>query len=320
MRRLALVLACGLFAAGFACSGSDGIEVTASFDDVGDLVPNAPVTMADINVGRVTDIRLVDNRALVTLSLDPEAKVPANTTARVRRTSVLGERIVDLVVAEDEEPSEEQLADGDEITTTVVRSDLEDLVQEGSDLLGAISASDFAVMIDEGGRGFGDRGEELRSLLNNFHDIVGAYAKKGEMIQSLISSANNFNTTIAAEADTHARSVASTQRSIEMLDNQAQRLERAIVALNRLARGGEEIFNDHLDEMQDFFRQTRSILTVLREEQGSLRSLLRWAPGHNLNTQLVEYTEFNQVVQDFVICGLNDNPKDPARTCKSGGH
>lgn len=316
MRRLVLILACVLFALGAACSSSDGLEVTASFDDVGDLVPDAPVTMADIKVGRVTDIRLVVNRALVTLSLDPDAKVPANAVARVRRTSVLGERIVDLIVAEDEQPSEELLADGDEITTTIVRSDLEDLVAEGSDLLGAISASDLAVMIDEGGRGFGDRGEELRSLLNNFHDIVGAYAKKGDEIQSLITSANNFNTTIAAEADDHARSVASTQRSIEMLDNQAARLERAIVSLNRLARGGEEMFNEHLDEMQDFFRQTRTILFVLRNEQDSLRNLLRWAPGHNLNTQLVEYTEFNQVVQDFVICGLNDNPKDPARTCE----
>ena len=316
MRRLGLIVACAVFALAIACSGAQGIEVTASFDDVGDLVPDAPVTMADINVGHVTDIRLVDNRALVTLSLDPEARVPANAIARVRRTSVLGERIVDLVVAEDEQPSEELLADGDEITTTVVRSDLEDLVNEGSDLLGALSASELAIMIDEGGKGFGDRGEELRNLLANFHDIIGAYAKKGEEIQSLISAAGNFNATIAAEADEHARSVASTQRSIEMLDNQAQRLERAIVSLNRLARGGDAIFDDHLDEMQDFFRQTRTILTVLREEQDSLRGLLRWAPGHNLNTQLVEYTEFNQIVQDFVICGLNDNPNDPARTCE----
>lgn len=316
MKRLALIAACALFALAAACSGAKSIEVTASFDDVGDLVPDAPVTMADIKVGHVADIRLVDNRALVTLSLDPEAEVPANAIARVRRTSVLGERIVDLVVAEGEEPSAEVLADGDEITSTIVRTDLEDLVHEGSDLLGALSASELAVMIEEGGRGFGDRGEELHNLLGNFHDIIGAYAKKGDEIQSLISAAGSFNSTIAAEAGAHARSVASTQRSIEMLDDQAQRLEEAIVSLNRLARGGEAIFNDHLDEMQDFFRQTRTILTVLREEQDSLRGLLRWAPGHNLNTQLVEYTEFNQIVQDFVICGLNDNPKDPARTCE----
>jgi hypothetical protein len=47
---------------------------------------------------------------------------------------------------------------------------------------------------------------------------------------------------------------------------------------------------------------------------------MKWAPGHNYNTQAVEYSEFNQVVQQFVICGLNDDPSNPARTCNEGNN
>lgn len=317
MRRVALLLVCALFVTGAACSGTDEIEATATFTDVGDLATMAPVTMADIQVGQVDDIRLAGRQAVVTMSLDKSAKIPANVIARVRRTSVLGERIVDLVVPEGASTSGVPLLkDGDEISDTLVRSDLEDLVTEGSELLGAISASDLATMIEEGARGFGGQGAELRNLLANFEEILTAYASRGDQIKSLISSLNTFNQTIASQADAHARAIENSDRAISVLNEESARLARAIVALNRLSIAGKDILNQHTDEMKRFFAQMRVITRVLREEQDSIRLLLKYAPGHNRNTQLVEYSDFNQIVQDFVICGLNDNPKDPARRCK----
>ena len=316
MKRLGTTLA-GLFivVAATSCSGAESIEVTTAFDDVGDMATGAPVTMADIRVGKVKAIRLEGVEAVVTLELDPEANIPADVIARVRRTSVLGERIVDLVVPEGAEASNELLADGGDISETEVRSDLEDLVDEGSEVLGAVAASDLAVMIDQGGRGFGGRGEELRSILNSYTEIVGAYAERGEMLKSLISNLDQFNATVASEAESHRQAIRNTARSIEVLSEESGELEQAIVSLNRLAAGGEDILDEHLDEMQNFFSQTRTILGTLEGQQKDIELLLKWAPGHNNNTQLVEYFEFNQVIQDFVICGLNDNPNDPARRC-----
>jgi phospholipid/cholesterol/gamma-HCH transport system substrate-binding protein len=318
MKRLGVTLAGLLFVLATACSGAESIEATAAFDDVGDMATGAPVTLADIRVGKVSAIRLEGTEAVVTLELDPEARIPADVIARVRRTSVLGERIVDLVVPEGSQDGDELLADGADISETEVRSDLEDLVDEGSEVLGAVSASDLAVMIDQGGRGFGGRGEELRSILNSYTEIVGAYAERGEMLKDLISNLDQFNATVASEAESHRRAVRNTARSIEVLSEESAELEQAIVSLNRLAVGGEDILNEHLDEMQNFFSQTRTILGTLEGQQKDIELLLKWAPGHNNNTQLVEYFEFNQIIQDFVICGLNDNPNDPARRCIEG--
>lgn len=313
MRRVALLLSIAVFFV--ACTGGDSIKVTARFDDIGDLAEGAPVTMADIQIGRVADMRLAGDEAVVTLSLGRDARVPEDVTARVRRTSVLGERIVDIVVPETVSDSSPLLEDGDEIRETVVRSDLEDLVDEGVEVLGAVSASQLAVMIQEGAAGFGGRGQELGNLLTNYRDIVHAYAGKSEEISGLIRSLRRFNDTIAREAGAHARSVRNTARSIEVLREESGRLERAIVSLNRLAVGSRGILRAHMDEMSRFFAQMRTILGVLEEEQGTIRRMLHWAPGHNYNTQAVEWTEMNQVIQDFVICGLNDDPDNPARRC-----
>ena len=58
-----------LVVAGLAgCSGSGGLTVRAKFTDVGDLATRAPVMMADVQVGRITGIRLSGNDALVTMS------------------------------------------------------------------------------------------------------------------------------------------------------------------------------------------------------------------------------------------------------------
>jgi phospholipid/cholesterol/gamma-HCH transport system substrate-binding protein len=315
MKKIALLIACLVMLAGVGCSKEDTVDVSATFPDVGDLAVHAPVHMADIQVGKVTGIELAGTEALVEISLYPEAQVPEGVTARVRRTSVLGERIIDLVVPEDAGSSTPLLADGDEITDTYTRSDLEDLVAEGQDVLGAIAASDLAIMIDEGARGFGDKGDELRDLLNNYRRIVKVFANRSDEITGLISNMRTFNETLASQAGAHSLSLKNTARSFEVLEEESARLEDAIVSLNRLAVGGQDILHEHTDEMANFFRQMNTILGIVAEEQDEIAGFLKWAPGHNENTQRVEYIEFNQVYQDFVICGLNDNPKDRARRC-----
>lgn len=316
MRRLRLLVAAVLAASVLAGCGADTLRVTAAFDDVGDLAPGAPVTMADIQIGKVDNIRLAGQQAVVSMELETDARVPDGVQARVRRTSVLGERIIDIVLPEDLSEDADLLADGDHIDDTAVRTDLEDLVDEGAEVFGAISATQLAVMIEEGARGFGGQGAALGGLLQNYRDIVHRYANRSDDIVTLIGSLKNFNETIAARSDEHARSIVNTSRSIEVLAQESDNLERAVISLGRLARGSKSILQAHSTEMGRFFQQMSVILGVLEEEQVAIAKLLKWAPGHNYNTQAVEYAEFNQVIQDFVICGLNDDPDNKARRCE----
>ena len=293
------------------------VTTQALFSDVGDLAPSAPVMMADIQIGKVTEIELEGTQALVTMDIDQSAGTPRNVVARVRRTSLLGERIVDLVVPLDA-PTPDVLEDGDRIELTEARADLEDLVREGTDVLAPIAASELATMINEGGEGFGGRGEQLGTMLRNFEAIVRAYSGRTDELRGVISNLNAFNSVLATQADAHARSVANTAQGIGMLADEAERLHQAVESLGRLAVGSRSLFDAHIDEMSRFFAQMRAILDLLRSEERSLQLFLQWAPGHNHNTQTTEYQDFVQVQQDFIICGLNDDPDDPARNCEGG--
>ncbi len=128
---------------------------------------------------------------------------------------------------------------------------------------------------------------------------------------------NEFTRTLARKAGDHAAAVANTDRAISMLAEESERLQRSIVSLSRLSRGARDILETHSDEMDRFFDQLRVIVGVLAAEQETIERLLVSAPNHNRDTQVVEYQEFNQIFQDFVLCGFNDDPTDMARTCES---
>ena len=312
------VIALSFAALAFIPGDDDQITVSARFDDVADLAPGAPVMLADVTIGKVEEIELDGTQARVTMSIDSSARLPQGAIARVRRESLLGEKIVDFVIPETVPVDAPLLQDGGEILQTEVRPDLEDLVREGVDVLGPIAASEVATLVDEGAKGFGGRGDELRTMITNFDAIISAYARNTDDIRGVIENMNRFNTILASRAQSHARSVANTAQSIGMLREEVDRLEDAINALTRLSEGGRLILEDHSDEMSRFFQQMRVILGVLQEEQDSIELFLDWAPNHNQNTQITELYDFVQVYQDFIICGLTDDEDDPARECKEG--
>jgi phospholipid/cholesterol/gamma-HCH transport system substrate-binding protein len=314
-----LVVALGLAAVAFIPDDGEQVTLVARFDDVGDLAASAPVMMADVQVGKVDEIELDGIQALVTLSIDPGTGVPQGTIARIRRTSLLGERIVDLVIPETVPADAPLLQSGEEIQLTETRPDLEDLVREGVDVLAPIAASEVATLVDEGAKGFGGKGDELRTMLTNFEQIVDAYAENTDEIQGVIENVGQFNEILATKAKSHAKSVANSARAIGILREEIHRLEDAINALTRLSEGGRLILEDHSDEMSRFFQQMKVILGVLQEEQDSIELFLDWAPNHNQNTQITELYDFVQIYQDFIICGLNEDDDDPARNCKEGG-
>lgn len=316
MRRwlIAPVVALALVAP--ACGGGPSLTVRAHFTDVGSLASGAPVMLNDVEIGKVEGIELDHNQALVTMKLKQSANVPQGVTARIRSTSLLGERIVDLDIPSTLPESAPSLRDGAMITNTTVRPELEDLVREGTEVLAPIAASEIATLVNEGAAGFTGKGDELHQLLGDLTEVVHAYSGVTDEITSLVSSLNQFNSTLAKEATAHGLSVKNTDRAISVLQQESDELQAAIHSLTRLARGAKGIFDAHFDEMNRFFKQFRIITSVLASEQASIVGILKWAPNHNRNTQLVEYADFNQIFQDFVICGLNDDPSDPARTCE----
>ena len=124
---------CGLLAiaymsiqlGGLYYSGKSGLELYATFDQVGDLKVRAGVQIAGVKVGEVRSIELDEfMRARCLLDLDPILQLDTETTAAIQTAGLLGAKFIAL------EPggSDVMLRSGDEISRTDSAISLESLL------------------------------------------------------------------------------------------------------------------------------------------------------------------------------------------------
>ncbi len=110
---------------GMAYTGPSGLQIYATFEEIGGLRPRAPVAIAGVKVGQVSEIRLDDDlRARVMLDLDPSLKLPSDSSARIVTSGLLGDQFITLEAGAEED----LLNSGDELDFTESAISLESLI------------------------------------------------------------------------------------------------------------------------------------------------------------------------------------------------
>lgn len=77
-------------------TGPDSMRVYVQMPDTLALNVNSKVRVADVNVGSVRAIELKNWVATLTLDMESDITLPANATARIGQTSLLGSQHVEL--------------------------------------------------------------------------------------------------------------------------------------------------------------------------------------------------------------------------------
>ena len=185
--------------AGCSLSGGGGQRTaTAVFSDVGDLANGAQVQMADVPVGSVRSIALDGSKAKVTLAFDSGVRIPANVSAAINRTTILGDQFVQLNVPKNETgaaaASAPQLSDGARITHTSLVPDVEQFVAAGSQVFGAISTTQLEQIIQAGGEGFTGQEASLKAFLADLSTVATGYAQHtGDITQAVDGLNTQYN-------------------------------------------------------------------------------------------------------------------------------
>lgn len=108
-------------------------KVTAEFTDIGGLKVRAPVTIAGVKIGEVTNIELQANElnAKVTMSLREDKRIPYDdVSARILTEGLLGSNYISIVPGFEDEDNKDHpyLTNGDVIAKTQQAVILENLI------------------------------------------------------------------------------------------------------------------------------------------------------------------------------------------------
>jgi phospholipid/cholesterol/gamma-HCH transport system substrate-binding protein len=107
-------------------SSATGLPLTARFDNVGSLATGADVRLSGVNVGRVvsTDIDPKSFQAVVHLTVQPDLKLPTDSSAVISTGGLLGAPFVTLAPG----GADDVLKENGVITITQSATNLEDLL------------------------------------------------------------------------------------------------------------------------------------------------------------------------------------------------
>lgn len=103
---------------------SPGYTIYAGFDDVSGLKNGDAVEIAGVKVGKVTGVRLVNNRAQVALRLAVGVAVDADAIAGIKTSGIIGDKYVLIQLG----PSSRMLSNGGVIRNTQSAFVLEDAI------------------------------------------------------------------------------------------------------------------------------------------------------------------------------------------------
>ena len=111
-----------------ALSFAKTYAISAKFDNIGGLKPQAPVKGAGVVVGRVAEIGFDDKtyQAVVTMNIQVGYKFPKDSSAKILTAGLLGEQYIGIEAGGDTN----NLVVGDKIARTQSATVLEDLINQ----------------------------------------------------------------------------------------------------------------------------------------------------------------------------------------------
>jgi phospholipid/cholesterol/gamma-HCH transport system substrate-binding protein len=245
-------------------TGDDPITVTAQFADVLDLVPKSTVKVNDISIGKVTDVDLDGFTATVTMELRNDVDLPDDAVARLRQTSLLGEKFVELAVPPSG-GSVERLSDGDviELEDTGRNPEVEEVLGALSLILNGGGVAQLKTIAAELNNALEGREDSARSVLQQIEIFTGTLDdNKGDIVNA-IERLNQLAISVRQQQGTIDDALDELPSALRSLDSQREDLVKMLQSLNELGDVGVRVIEQSKDTTIETVRQLQPVLTEL---------------------------------------------------------
>ena len=269
--------------------GPGSFEVKAQMPDVSNLQQNARVRVGDVSVGTVTTIQREGWHALLTMRLNGDVDLPANSTAKIGQTTLLGSLHVELAPPTDTSP-QGKLQNGSLIP----------LSRAGSYPTVEQTLAALSLVLNGGGLGqvqditaafstaFRGREADLRSLIEQVNKFT-AYLndQKGDIIAAT-DSLNHLVGQFAAQQPVLDRAIATIPDALAVLNNQRDNLVEAADQLGRFAALTTDAVNQTKENLVKELRELGPVLESLANAGPSLTRALSLIPTFPFPNETIE--------------------------------
>jgi phospholipid/cholesterol/gamma-HCH transport system substrate-binding protein len=209
--------------------GPGHYTIQVQMPDVQNLQQNSRVRVNDVTVGNVTKIERQGWHALLTMTIDRDVNLPANATATLGQTSVLGSLHIELAAPRGV-PPQGKLHNG-----SVIPMSSAGAYPSTEQTLGALS-----LMLNGGGLGqiqdltkslstaFTGREQDLRSLIGQLDKFVAYVNDQKDDIIAATTSLNNLAVQFAEQKPVIDKALKALPEALSVLKDERKNLADAL--------------------------------------------------------------------------------------------
>ncbi|MBC7595766.1 MAG: MCE family protein [Kineosporiaceae bacterium] len=263
---------------GGADLGSDPMVISAEFDDALDLVPQSSVKVDNVAVGQVSKIRLSqDGRsAEVELRVNSDVTLPAGTVARLKQTSLLGEKYVALIrpVKPETGPA---VQDGTRLglAATSEAAQVEQVLGALSLVLNGGDVGQFQEISRELQKISTGRPDDVKAFLGEMNTFVTGLDDRKEAITTALDGLGDLSRTLNADRAKIATALDDLSPGMQVLVDQRKQLVSMLSALDRLASVTVDTLDVSQDDIIADIEALEPILTQLAKSGSDLPNSLQ---------------------------------------------
>ncbi|AFM16709.1 virulence factor Mce family protein [Mycolicibacterium chubuense NBB4] len=269
--------------------GPGASNYTVQLANVGTLEANSPVMIDDVVVGSIRRIGVVARHAQVDISVEPGVRVPANATAAVGQTSLLGSMHLELAPPAGQQPIG-TLPSGADIPLARSSSypSTEQTLAALSSVVNAGGLGQIGDVIHSLNATFSGRETGIRDLLSNLDTFVGTLSEQRDDIIAAVTELNRFSATIAQQKDTLSTALHDIQPALDVLRRERPRLTAALDSLHQFSDTARRVISDVQDDLVTNLGHLGPTLKALADIGPDIDSALGYATIFPLNQNLID--------------------------------
>jgi len=271
-------------------------QVSVLFNNVTGLMPNAEVRLNGIRVGKVADIRLAEDKAIVKLDIISDAKIRRSDTLSLSTMGVMGEKYVDIMP-------------GDRSSPLVLDSSTP---MEGHDAVG----------LEELGVSFNVLIKSLQGITDNLKEVTGSFSdvlgnsEGRQMLSDILVNTRNITNNISNLTGGDKSDIAEILKNIsEITQSMSQTLPALMQKLDTTAGVTSEILEKDKQSISEIISSLEKIaqnLSTATENLGTITGTVSRGEGSvgkllmedetidNVNQALVSLQEISGEIQNYL--------------------
>ncbi|WP_396890963.1 virulence factor Mce family protein [Mycobacterium sp. Z3061] len=262
-------------------NGPGSFMIHVQMPDVGTLEQNSRVQVGDVTVGNVTRIERQAWHALLTIRLNGDVDLPANATATIGQTSLLGSLHIELAPPTGV-PPQGKLREGSLIPLASAGSypSTEQTLAAISLLLNGGGIGQIQDITESLSTALSGRADDLRSLIGQLDRFTGSVNDQTGDILAATEHLNNLVGQLAEQRPVLDRALATMPNALATLKQERQQLVEALDQIGKFSALAADSANQTKDALVKELKDLGPVLESLANAGPALTRSLGLLPTY----------------------------------------